>query len=58
MIIFQDYHGDVPQCSIVSSPSNPIEGTEIVMNASTFREYGQNLMFEPVPLEFLYSDAQ
>lgn len=57
MIIFQDYHGDVPQCTLETSVSNPIEGNEIVFNSSTFREYGQNLMFEPIPLEFLYTDA-
>jgi len=57
-IVFQDYHGDVPQCTIEPSDSNPIEGNNVVLNAITVREYGQNLMFEPIPLEFLYADAQ
>ena len=58
MIIMQDYHGVVPQCEIRSSESNPISGNNVVFNWSKLREYGQNLMFEPIPLEFLYSDAQ
>lgn len=40
MIVFQDYHGDVPQCTIESSDSNPIEGNNVVLNAITSREYG------------------
>lgn len=58
MIIFQDIHEDVPQCTLETSVSNPIVGNNVVFNASTMREYGQNLMFEPVPLEFIYADAQ
>ena len=57
MIIMQDYHGEVPQCEIRSSETTPIEGNNVVFNSSKMREYGQNLMFEPIPLEFLYSDA-
>lgn len=29
-----------------------------VFSTETIREYGQNLMFEPVPLSMLYTDAQ
>ena len=58
IIIFQDIHEDVPQCTIETSASDPIVGNNVVFNASTMREYGQNLMFEPVPLEFIYADAQ
>ena len=58
MLIFQDYHGDVPQCEIRSSESTPITGNDVIeFNSITYREYGKNLMFEPVPLEFLYTDA-
>lgn len=57
MVIMQDNHGSVPQCEIRSSESNPIEGNNVVFNFSKLREYGQNLMFEPIPLEFLYTDA-
>lgn len=48
----------MPQCTIETSESNAIEGNNVVFNSITYREYGQNLMFEPIPLEFLYSDAQ
>ena len=58
MLVFQDYHGDVPQCTIHPSESNPLEGNDVIeYNAITYREYGQNLMFEPIPLEFMYTDA-
>ena len=33
-------------------------GNEVVFSTETIREYGQNLMFEPVPLSMLYTDAQ
>jgi len=33
-------------------------GNEVEFNFSTVREYGKNLMFEPIPLEMLYADAQ
>ena len=58
MMVFQDYHGDVPECSIKSSLENPIEGNDVIeFNSVTYREYGKNLMFEPLPLEFMYTDA-
>ncbi len=53
-----DYHGDVPQCEIRASESDPIEGAGVVYISTTVREYGKNLLFEPVPLEMLYADAQ
>ena len=39
-IVFQDYHGDVPQCTIESSATTPLTGNNIVHNSTTFREYG------------------
>ena len=55
---FLDYHGDVPQCTIESSEDDPITGNDVIeFNSITYREYGQNLMFEPMPLEFMYTDA-
>lgn len=56
-IVFQDYHGDVPQCEIRTSESNPLDGIDMTLNWSTVREYGQNLFFEPMPLEFMYTDV-
>ena len=58
MVIFRDYEGDVPLCSIEPSVTTPIEGNNVEFNSYTLREYGQNLFFEPMPLEFIYTDAQ
>ena len=57
-MVFTDYHGDVPQCEIRSGTTTPLEATNVSFDSSTIREYGDNLMFEPIPLEFLYADAQ
>lgn len=57
-IYFMDYHGDVPQCEIRDSESTPIEGANVQFVSTTLREYGKNLLFEPIPLEMLYTDAQ
>ena len=57
-MVFTDYHGDVPQCEIISGTSRAIDAVNPTYDSTTIREYGDNLMFEPVPLEFLYSDAQ
>ena len=56
-LIWQDYHGDPPNCYFESSTETPMTGDNITYNSSTLREYGKNLIFEPVPLEFLYSDV-
>ena len=48
----------VPECSISSGVDDPLVGNEIVFETETIREYGQNLMFEPIPLSMLYTDAQ
>jgi len=56
---FLDYHGDVPQCVIKSAEgANAITGgTNVQFISETQREYGKNLMFEPIPLEMLYAPA-
>lgn len=57
-VLFQDYHGDAPECTISSGTTTPLTGNAVVFETETIREYGQNLMFEPVPLSMLYTDAQ
>lgn len=57
-LVFQDLHGDVPQCEIKTSIVTPLAGSTLALNSITFREYGQNLFFEPIPLEFIYADAK
>lgn len=56
-IYFSDYHGEVPQCEIMSGENDPIVATDPTYDVEYVREYGDNLIFEPVPLEFLYADA-
>ena len=57
-VIFQDYHGDVPECTISSGSDSPLTGNNPLFSTVTEREYGKNLMFEPIPLSMLYTDAQ
>jgi hypothetical protein len=56
-IYFQDYEGDVPQCTISSGKEDPIEADNPVFISETIRNYGTNLFFDPVPLEMLYTPA-
>ena len=48
----------MPECRIESGVTDPIVGNSPVFSTTTTRTYGTNLMFEPVPLEMLYTDAQ
>jgi len=58
-LVFRDYFGDVPQCTIASDTDEPlVGGNNLVFNSTTTREFGSNLMFEPIPLEMLYHDAE
>ena len=55
--IFDGFNENVPKCDIVSDTTNPLTGVDVVVSSEIIRPYGQSLMFEPVGLEFLYSDA-
>ena len=55
---FTDYHGDVGECRIESSTDTPIVGDNVQYNTVTVHNYGDNLFWEPVPLEFIYTDAE
>ena len=57
-MVFQDYHGDAPECTLKSGVDSPLTGNSPTFSTETVREYGSNLMFEPVPLSMLYTDAQ
>ena len=50
---FVDYLGDVPQCTIQDSGSNPMTGNNVVMTATTRQEGGSAYWFEPIPSEML-----
>lgn len=50
---------EVPLCSVAAgSGLYPITGNNLVSNVTLLRSYGQSLLFEPVPLEFLTSDSK
>ena len=57
LILFRDVEFDVPQCFLSKSDSIPLTGNEVVFVETTVREYGDNLFFQPVPLEMLYTSA-
>ena len=58
MAIFDGFNENVPKCDIVSDSTTPLTGANVVLKSEIIRPYGQSLMFEPIGLEFLYSDAQ
>ena len=57
-IVFQDLHADPKQCEIRSGVTTKLEGGKAIKYTNTTpRPYGKNIMFEPVPLEMLFHDA-
>lgn len=56
---FIDLNKDVPQCEIRSvEGDNAISGgTNVSFDSTTEREWGKNLLFEPIPLEMLAAPA-
>jgi hypothetical protein len=43
---------------MVSDTEDPLKGSpNLRMVSETIREYGSNLLFEPIPLEMLYTNA-
>lgn len=56
---FTGVNYDVPLCSIQDGlGENPITGNDLMANDTVLQNFGETLMFEPIPLEFLRSDAQ
>lgn len=56
-IQFLGIHQDMPQCFLSSGQTDPLEGANPVLLARTTMEYGQSLLFEPIPMEMLYTAA-
>ena len=56
--IFYGFDYNPPLCKLVSDSKNPIKGNKPTFISEVIRPYGESLMFEPVGLEFLYTDAQ
>ena len=47
----------MPQCYLTTGIENPISGSNPRFESTTIAEYGETLMFEPIPLEMLYTAA-
>lgn len=56
-MIFEGLHSNPPQCVIETDTADPIVGDTPIFISETHRAYGTGIMFEPVGLEFLYTDA-
>ena len=56
-VVWEDYHGNPPDCYIENSATTPMTGDNVTFNTTVIQEYGQNLMFVPIPLEMIYSDV-
>ena len=57
-ILFREVDLDSPQCTITSSIPEPLTGgTNLSLESSTLRDYGQSMMFEPIPSEMLRAEA-
>lgn len=54
---FSGLNMDIPQWEILNSVANPVIGSNVFFNSTTWIPYSsQNLMYEPVPYEFLYTN--
>ena len=58
MLNFFGYDGDVPECKFVSSVNDPLEADNIQYGSETIRDWGENLFYEPIPLEMLYTNVK
>lgn len=63
MLNFFGNDGDAPSCEFVSSTGTepgtaPLEGDNIVLSTEIVREYGENIFYEPIPMELLFTNAK
>ena len=56
-IKFEGMDVDMPQCFLTTGISTPLTGANPRFEAMTLAEFGENLMFEPIPMEMLYTAA-
>ena len=54
-IVFEGMDVDMPQCYLTPGASVPLSGENPFFEASTLTEFGETLMFEPIPQEMLYT---
>jgi hypothetical protein len=48
---------DMPQCFLTSGNITSLTGSNIAFKNETLQNYGDTLMFEPVPMEMLYTSV-
>ena len=48
-IVFEGMQEDMPQCFLTSGTDDPLTGFNTFFEADTLTEFGQSLMFEPIP---------
>lgn len=59
MLDFVGFNYDFPLCSIRPSTGlYPLTGNNVVSNVTLLRNFGNSLLFEPIPLEFLKTDVK
>lgn len=52
------YEGNPPDCELISDDEDPMTGSpNLRFIAETIREYGNNLLFEPIPNELIYTNV-
>jgi hypothetical protein len=58
-VSFVGLNYDVQACKIHEGAGDyPLTGNNLQVNVTKLQNFGESLMFEPVPMEFLRSDAQ
>lgn len=56
-ITFEGMDVDMPQCYITTGINDPLTGANPRFEATTIAAFGENLFFEPIPQEMLYTAA-
>ncbi len=55
IIRFIGFNNDPVQFEIQTFVTNPLKATNITLNSTTQVPYSTNVMYEPIPFEFLYT---
>jgi hypothetical protein len=57
-IVWDGFQGNVPQCEIISSSTDPLTGDDsLSLSSTTIREGGSNIVYDVIPLELLVADS-
>ena len=55
-LIFDDRNNELT-CTISSGTKDPITGSKPAFSSATLQKPGKNLLFEPIPMEMLYTNS-